>query len=816
MLPILLLAAAAQADPALYLSHHWHMHQPIYWPYENVTETDGRGAYSYSIATVHNDRSGPYTSWPMGAVSNGASWGFEHLGAQVSVSGSLMENLNDFESAGWGFSGWKNSWQSAADMTTSLGNPRLDIVAFGYHHPLMALIDGRAIELQVEMHRVMVERNLGTTTSLGMFPPENAFATWMIPHLKAAGIEWIMVDSIHFELAHVDYARSSGSNLVPPNGADIWNDAPTDWVDLQNIWAPSPVAAPWGYQPHIAVYIDPDTGEEHSIVAVPSARYEGNEDARGGYGALVYDSVLSSYLSQNTDAAHPMLVLMAHDGDNYGGGTDSYYNSNYSAMLSWLSGDSRFEATTVQDYLDMFPVDPNDTIHVEPGGWSGADNGDAEFAKWNGDPGEDGYSPDHHSWAVITAATNHVLQADDLAGYTSAEAIIDGNGSATDMAWRWLLVGQTSCYWYWDNSEGGTWDSHPTRAANEAVAWAEQAITDAGGGDITGPGLYLPQREPYNPGGYEWGDSPESQDFTVWTLAYDRAGLGEVSLRYRVDGDDCRDAANEVYDSGGWHEITMSASALDSRTDPAPSVRAERYEADLDVGTGVLVDYYVHATDLLGNTARSPIMHVVVGELGSADSGDDAPWDPLNPTTDDVITIFADGPGHLHWGVNGWQQPDEEYWPTGTFDWGDGQSVESPLLAGSDGDYYVEIGPFDGGQDVSEINFVFHWADDSWSSPDETIVLGSQAYQVIPDDCTPYHRAGGWDGEEDDDWLEDTGDDAGDPIDTGDPGYDDPDDPGRMGVSNCGCAAPGAPAGLLLGLLGLVGVARRSSERRNG
>lgn len=147
MLPILLLAAAAQADPALFLSHHWHMHQPIYWPYEAVTETAGRGAYSYSITTVHTDRSGPYTSWPMNAVGTGASWGFEHLGAQVSLSGSLIENMNTFESAGWAFSGWKNGWQEAAGWQTSLGHQRLDLVAFGHHHPLMALIDGRALEL---------------------------------------------------------------------------------------------------------------------------------------------------------------------------------------------------------------------------------------------------------------------------------------------------------------------------------------------------------------------------------------------------------------------------------------------------------------------------------------------------------------------------------------------------------------------------------------------------------------------------------------------------------------------------------------------
>ena len=34
-----------------------------------------------------------------------------------------------------------------------------------------------------------------------------------------------------------------------------------------------------------------------------------------------------------------------------------------------------------QDYLGMYPPDPNDVIHVEDGSWSGADNGDPEFSE---------------------------------------------------------------------------------------------------------------------------------------------------------------------------------------------------------------------------------------------------------------------------------------------------------------------------------------------------------------------------------------------------------------------------------------------------
>src|SRR5678810_821301 len=98
--------------------------------------------------------------------------------------------------------------------------------------------------------------------------------------------------------------------------------------------------------------------DSSKIVAVPGARYEGNEDGRGGYGALQYQSVMDQVRPYNTDPNHPMLVLLHHDGDN----------------------------------------------------------GDAEFKKWLGDPSGSGWSPDRNSWAVLTAAKNRVFHAEDIAG----------------------------------------------------------------------------------------------------------------------------------------------------------------------------------------------------------------------------------------------------------------------------------------------------------------------------------------------------------------------------------------------------------------
>ncbi len=99
--------------PTLYISFHWHMHQPIYWPYESVVDTEANNRMGYSVYTIHHDRGGPYGSWPRDAVDAGRH--LPHLGAQVSLSGSLMENLNGMTAAG----AWPAGWQAPWSTTTS-------------------------------------------------------------------------------------------------------------------------------------------------------------------------------------------------------------------------------------------------------------------------------------------------------------------------------------------------------------------------------------------------------------------------------------------------------------------------------------------------------------------------------------------------------------------------------------------------------------------------------------------------------------------------------------------------------------------------
>ncbi|MEL6329718.1 MAG: GC-type dockerin domain-anchored protein [Planctomycetota bacterium] len=678
-------AGQARAQAPIEFGFLWHMHQPIYVPYLTPPQVDAAGLFSFGVQDVHNMRVGPYRPWPRNAIQSGL--GQPNLGAQVSFSGSLVENLDAMEiAAPFNWTNWQSDYTQARQWNTALGNERLDLVGFGFHHPLMPLLDERDIRMQIRLHRAKQLSVFGGPASRGIFPPETAFHKRIIPALAAEGIEWALVDSIHFDRASAGFPHSDASSIARPNPADQVNPDPTAsggaWVSLQNLWAPTPVSAPFSYQPAWVEWVDPNAdpadlrpGDVSRIIAVPAARYEGNEDGRGGFGAFLYERVMDQYRQYNTDPSRPMFVMLHHDGDNFGGGSDGYYNSNFRAMVNWVSATPNYNATTVDDYLERFPVPQNAVVHVEAGSWAGADAGDPEFKKWLGDPGSDGWSPDRNSWAVLTAAKNVVFTAEDLTGpeNTSPEAILAGTGDAVERAWRFLLAAQASDHWYWDGTE--VWDSNVTVGSNQAVAEAWPVVAGAIGNETTAPTVFLPQREPYNPGGEEFGVAMPS-DFEVWTFADDVSGLASVTLRWRADGDGFNDPAtfeNETYVGGAgvgaWASIPMTASVHPPRPSyvEAPTRIATRYGARIAGQRDVLIDYYVEAVDAAGNTRRTDIQHVWVGAASSGGPGGSGSGSvavaPEPLVAGGSATIEYDASGgpiasaaqvYAHVGVNGW------------------------------------------------------------------------------------------------------------------------------------------------------------------
>ncbi len=613
----------------------WHMHQPNYYPGENIIQTQNNNRYSFNVVDVHNQRFGPYTSWPKDAMVTGS--GLPNLGASVSFSGTLMQNLNvlrDNNVNGGMWNNWTAPYNDARNLKTARNNPRLDLVGFGYSHALLPLMDQRDIRMQIKLHKQMTQNTFGSSVpySKGFFPAECAFSERIIPALLAEGIQWTIYDNIHVDRATKNYPHTNSSNLYAPNKADQVNADPVasggSWVQLNNLWAPSKVSAPNGYRPAYVQYVDPNTGNVQKIVGVPAARYEGNEDGRGGFGALQYQSVMDQYRQYNTDPARPMLVVLHHDGDNYGGGSDAYYHGNFQSMVNWANNNANYNVTGIQDYLDRFPVPQSAVVHVADGSWAGADNGDPEFKKWLADPNAQGWSPDRNSWAVLTAAKNRVYTAEDAQPITNLNNVINNTGNSTERAWGALIQAQSSDYWYWDGTE--IWDSNATRGANLAVQHANNVLTPTVlANETTPPTVFVPQRDTYNPGEVEWGPQKESSNFNIWTYAYDVSGLQSVTLKFRTDKDGenpLTSTQNEVYAVGSevdaWQSLAMTSSDMAPQNGVlTPLYRALKFTAPINGITNKLVDYYVEAVDGRGNITRSDIQHVWVGSNVTAPTG---------------------------------------------------------------------------------------------------------------------------------------------------------------------------------------------------
>jgi len=624
---LLFAAVAAQAVP-IHVTHLWHMHQPIYYPYENAVVADSHGRMPYSIlgSVFDGDRQNAYQNWPPAAVSYAHDRGMSHAGSQCSFSGSLAENA---DALSYNTGNYKSAMN---DKRTSLNNPRLDMVGIAYHHSLMPLTCKESMMMQIRLHKEQYKDHWGTAEySKGFWPPECAFDQNMIPALVEEGMEWVIVDNGHLFRTVSDFPWSSASSCKP-NAADLVNGSAdslgSEWVQLPNVWAPTKVLAPWSYQPHYVQHVNPETGETQKIIAVPAARYEGNENGRGGYGAFKPENVWGGEIAANSDASKPMLLLLHSDGDNYGMKNSDAWNGQQNNFLDMVQGNDDFEYTSVQDYLSLYPPSPSDVIHVEPGSWIGIDGGTPYFEKWLSQDYQDGTNPDRWSWSVLVAAQNRVILADTLENSYSMNDVEWGLGSDTAKAWHFYLNAETSCYWYWDHS-GEPWDGYVTRASNLAIDEAMKVINRHPGGDTKGPSIFPPQRNYYNPGSYMWEEADsDPSDFTVWSFVDDVSGLQSVTLKWRTDKDGhnpLSSTQNETFAGGDevndWNSVTMTGAwdpASKVSVCPDAAARAQMFSGDITGQDDVLIDYYIEATDSEGNVAKSDIIHVAVGEVGAA------------------------------------------------------------------------------------------------------------------------------------------------------------------------------------------------------
>jgi len=720
---LLSLASSAQANP-IHVTYLWHMHQPIYFPYESVNQTDNSGRFNFSVRGVHDSRTGAYGEWPKNAVQQGTD--LPHAGVQVSFSGSLMENMDGLYGTGW-----RNHYRWGRNgLRTIRNNPRLDPVGIAYHHSLMPLTTKESMRMQIRLHKEAYRDvwATGGSYSKGFWPPECAFDTNMIPALVDEGLEWVIVDNGHFDRACEGYPWAPASS-IRPNKADQLNPDPTtlgsQWVQLNNVWAPTRVSAPWGYQPRYVQYVDPASQPANpsvkKIIAVPAGRYEGNENGRGGYGAFKPENVWTQHIARNNDPQRPMLLLCHSDGDNFGMLNADAYNGQHGNFLSMVRSNSNFSHTSVQDYLELYPVPQNDIIHVEPGSWVGIDGGTPYFDKWRENNPRSGEHPDLWSWSVLVAAANRVIHADNLENSYTMNDVRWNIGPDTAKAWHYFLQAETSCHWYWDFDRANPWDGNTTRGANLAVAEANKVINRQPGVDRVGPTIWPPQRDIYNPGSQQYNEpTVASSNFNVFTFIDDVSGLASVKLKWRTDNNGTNpinEYHNELYADSPTHVSAWTSADMASDWYPTvkgpqvpdPAARAMRYTAPISGQNNVLIDYYIEATDTKGNISRSDIAHVWVGGNSTGGGGGGGG----NATLVSAQQPVLGGPVNIRYAKSGTPLGAAQvYIHIGHSGWKDVILPNPAMLDGGDAWTYTYQPP----AGATQINFAFRSVSNQWDN----------------------------------------------------------------------------------------------------
>lgn len=765
----------------VHTTYLWHLQQPNYWPeqsqwdqyhYQTVWESqwlknnngnwysDGQQHPLNNLEEIFNkdDRKAVYQYRTKDAVQS--LLGHSEAGAQVSYSGCLIENVNSLAQAGqWGYSnGWQNNFITARSWQTSGGNPRMDLMGFTMHHALSPLLSDKVFRKQIQAHNHIYSQTFGSNPdySKGYWPAECAFSERIIKVLIEEGFEWSVISNSHLARTLADYPLNygtSGCNIDPPNYADVTSFSGNNWWNGQIDGRGGTFAAPFCYQAHKAKYIDPETGTEYKITVVPMSDLL---SYMNGY-SLMGTGEIDDHIAPFDDPSHPSIVLMAHDGDNAWGGGYDYYNNSVPGFANAAAAQG-YIPSTIQQFLDDHPVPESDVVHVEDGSWFNAANdwGHTQFINWlwplytqDYEFDTNGWTEDVRNWAVLVAAENRVVMAEDLTGGADIWDIVYPNASSNlaERAWHHLLPGYTSGYMYYGTSLDI--EVKQSLACNLATGFADQVIGSNPGVDNTPPTVFIPQRYPYNPGGtgfgptYAYKQHQNTSDFYVWTFAYDVSGLQSITLKYRLDNDGINpltDNDNDTYTGGAgvqaWNSISMT-----ERIFPADNVTgnpdinfflmpdyiANEHYAEITGLSDTLVDYYVEATDNYGNVFKTPIQHVYVGTYNPGGPGGqyEVSWIPENPGENDIITITVSNPpttGKLHWGVNNqgsnWQTPDTVYWPSGTYLYGSGPAVETPLDGpNGNGELTLQIGTFNNpAQDIFSIAFVIHFDDDSWDN----------------------------------------------------------------------------------------------------
>ncbi|HSP79197.1 MAG TPA: carbohydrate binding domain-containing protein, partial [Myxococcaceae bacterium] len=225
-----------------------------------------------------------------------------------------------------------------------------------------------------------------------------------------------------------------------------------------------------------------------------------------------------------------------------------------------------------------------------------------------------------------------------------------GGANPAELAWYFLLPAMDSGFGYYDENQDDI--VKPTLSFNNSLYFSRPYVQERLAQDRTGPSVWWPQRWPYNPGSANtdksegWTLHHFSNDFAIYTYAYDVSGITDIKVRIRTHSQkriEPLDNTHKVYDPAAlkaagvpgidlsrvsaWTDYPLTRRELRPVMNgvswqptylpvmekvPAQEI-GDLYYVYLDDWRDQLIDYYIEATDSRGNVTRSEIQSVYVG-----------------------------------------------------------------------------------------------------------------------------------------------------------------------------------------------------------
>lgn len=264
--------------------------------------------------------------------------------------------------------------------------------------------------------------------------------------------------------------------------------------------------------------------------------------------------------------------------------------------------------------------------------------------------------PNH--WKPVSALDGQVTYAGNQLNPWMMSYPVKGNAAAdyagganpAELAWYFMLPAMDSGFGYYDENKDDS--VKPTLAFNNSLAFSKPYVQANLANDRTGPSAWWPQRYPYNPGSANgskaegWTVQHYSNEFGIYTYAYDVSGIASARVMVRVHASNNIDASDDtykVYDPaamagkpglsitpssvGAWQAYPMQVRDLQADMNGVawnPATRdtlavlpaqesGDLYYAYLSDFRNQLLDYYIELADSKGNVTKTEIQQVFVG-----------------------------------------------------------------------------------------------------------------------------------------------------------------------------------------------------------